>query len=141
MVYSFISFKLKERTRKHVRYSFTLKDILSMSMPALINAAADTIFFFLIYTLNDELIVQAFSSLEIVVIGIASYLILGRKYLFFYVFKLDCRESTGLQSSCCVHQFSLFNLTRVYIVSLGIFLFYHLSLPFFVLVLKVFTEL
>lgn len=141
MVYSFISFKLKERTKKHVRYSFTLKDILSMSMPALINATADTIFFFLIYTLNDELIVQAFSSLEIVVIGIASYLILGRKYLFLYYFTIDYRESIGLQSSCYVHRSSLYNLIHVQIVSLGIFLFYHLSLPFFVLALKVFTEL
>lgn len=79
MICSFISFKVTERKGKHVRYHFSVKDILSMSMPAWINASADTIYFYLINVLNDELIVQAFSSLEIVVIGIASYLILGRR--------------------------------------------------------------
>ena len=62
-----------------MRGVFTVKDIMYMSLPAWINSTADTLYFYLIYTLNDELIVQAFGSLEIVVIGIFSFLLLKRK--------------------------------------------------------------
>lgn len=87
MLYSFISFKSKEKRGKHVRVVFSVKDILYMSLPAWVNSTADSLYFYLVYSLNDELVVQAFSSLEIVVIGVASYLILGRKYV-----SLVCKE-------------------------------------------------
>lgn len=50
-----------------------------MSIPALLNEMVDRIFFYLHYTLNDELVIQAFESFEIVIIGIASYLLLGKR--------------------------------------------------------------
>lgn len=71
---------MKERKHKAIRYSFTLKDILYISIPALCSSISDYLYYYLVEVLQDELTVQAFSSLEIVVIGIASYLIIGRKY-------------------------------------------------------------
>ena len=53
-----------------------------MSIPALLNEMVDRIFFYLHYTLNDELVIQAFESFEIVIIGIASYLLLGAVTIF-----------------------------------------------------------
>lgn len=64
----------------HVRKVFSLKDIFFMSIPAWFVCISDHLYFYLVHVLNDELVVQAFSSLEIVVIGIASYVILGREY-------------------------------------------------------------
>lgn len=79
LLYSFLALKWKERKRKNPRESFTVKEILYMSIPALLNEMVDRIFFYLHYTLNDELVIQAFESFEIVIIGIASYLLLGKR--------------------------------------------------------------
>ena len=51
-----------------------------MSLPALLNEMVDRIFFYLHYALNDELVIQAFESLEIVIIGVASFFLLGKRY-------------------------------------------------------------
>ena len=59
-----------------------MKDILYIGIPALFSSISDYLYYYLVEVLQDELTVQAFSSLEIVVIGIASYLIMGRKYLY-----------------------------------------------------------
>ena len=79
LVYSFVLLKYKERKHKAIRYSLTMEDILYIGIPALFSSISDYLYYYLVEVLQDELTVQAFSSLEIVVIGIASYLIMGRK--------------------------------------------------------------
>ena len=44
-----------------------------MSLPALLNEGVDRIFFYLQHVLDDELVNQAFETLEVEIIGIASY--------------------------------------------------------------------
>ena len=51
-----------------------------MSIPAILNAVTDKLFFYLQTALNDELVIQAFGAFEVVVIGVASFLLLGRRY-------------------------------------------------------------
>ena len=80
LLYSFLSLKWKERRDRKPRESFTLREILFMSLPALLNEMVDRIFFYLHYALNDELVIQAFESLEIVIIGVASFFLLGKRY-------------------------------------------------------------
>ena len=79
LLYSFLALKWRERRERRPRESFTLKEILYMSLPALLNEMVDRIFFYLHYALNDELVIQAFESFEIVIIGIASFLLLGKR--------------------------------------------------------------
>ena len=77
MCYSFCVLKLKSPS---VRQSLTLRDILSMGIPAVLGAIGERVFYYLQTSLADELLIQAFESFEIVVIGIASVILLGRKY-------------------------------------------------------------
>ena len=63
-----------------MRQSFSLFEILSMSLPALLNEGVDRIFFYLQHVLDDELVIQAFESFEVVIIGIASFFLLGRRW-------------------------------------------------------------
>ncbi|KNB42701.1 CMP-sialic acid transporter 4-like protein [Blastocystis sp. subtype 4] len=76
MCYSFCILKLKSPS---VRQSLTLRDILSMGIPAVLSAIGERVFYYLQTSLADELLIQAFESFEIVVIGIASVILLGRK--------------------------------------------------------------
>lgn len=78
MAISFFVLKFRSTCQKEPRVMLSLAEILSMSIPAILVAAADIIFYYLQTTLNNELVIQAFGSLEIVVIGIASFLLLGR---------------------------------------------------------------
>ena len=50
-----------------------------MSLPALLNEGVDRIFFYLQHTIDDELVIQAFESFEVVIIGVASFFLLGRR--------------------------------------------------------------
>ena len=79
-MYSFVLLKWKERRDEKVRQSFSLFEILSMSLPALLNEGVDRIFFYLQHVLDDELVIQAFESFEVVIIGIASFFLLGRRW-------------------------------------------------------------
>lgn len=74
--FSFFMVKMKSPS---VRQCLTLRDILSMSIPAVLNAVGERIFYYLQTSLNDELVIQAFESFEIVIIGVASVFLLGRK--------------------------------------------------------------
>lgn len=78
MTISFFVLKFRSTCQKEPRVMLSLAEILSMSIPAILIAAADIIFYYLQTTLKNELVIQAFGSLEIVVIGIASFLLLGR---------------------------------------------------------------
>ena len=78
MAISFFVLKFRSTCQKEPRVMLSLAEILSMSIPAILVAAADIIFYYLQTTLKNELVIQAFGSLEIVVIGIASFLLLGR---------------------------------------------------------------
>ena len=51
-----------------------------MGIPAVLSAIGERVFYYLQTSLADELLIQAFESFEIVVIGIASVILLGRKY-------------------------------------------------------------
>ena len=79
MCYSFCVLKLTPS----VRQPLTLRDILSMGIPAIVGAMGERVFYYLQRSIADELLIQAFESFEIVVIGIASVILLGRKYSCF----------------------------------------------------------
>lgn len=79
MMYSFMMLKTYEVKDPSIRKQLTLWDIFYMSIPAILNAIADKLFFYLQTALNDELVIQAFGAFEVVIIGIASYILLGRK--------------------------------------------------------------
>ena len=70
--------KFRTRCQNEPRILLSLSEIFYMSIPAVLIATADTIFYFLQTTLKNELVIQAFGSLEIVIIGIASCFLLGR---------------------------------------------------------------
>lgn len=78
MAISFLVLKFRSTCQKEPRVMLSLAEILYMSIPAILIAIADIIFYYLQTTLRNELVIQAFGSLEIVVIGIASFILLGR---------------------------------------------------------------
>ena len=78
MTLSFVVMKVKEWRMKEPRATFAFSEILFMSIPALLSAVANLLFYYLHRTLENELVIQAFGSMEIVVIGIASVVLLGR---------------------------------------------------------------
>ena len=71
--------KKNELKDPSIRKQLTIGDIFYMSVPAILNAIADKLFFYLQTTLNDELVIQAFGAFEVVVIGVASFILLGRR--------------------------------------------------------------
>lgn len=78
LMISFSVMKYNSVFKKEPRFILSLSEILYMSIPAILIATADAIFYYLQITLNNELVIQAFGSLEIVIIGIASFILLGR---------------------------------------------------------------
>ena len=78
MTISFSVMKAREWGMKEPRATFTFSEIMFMSIPAVLSAIANLLFYYLHRTIDNELVIQAFGSMEIVVIGVASVVLLGR---------------------------------------------------------------
>ncbi|KAM7457248.1 hypothetical protein BLSTO_01996 [Blastocystis sp. subtype 1] len=79
ILYSLIRMKWKERENGYARKSFSLTEILLMSVPAYLSFVSSSFYFILQRLLEDELIIQSFSVFKVAITGFLSIIVIRRK--------------------------------------------------------------
>ena len=79
MTVSFVLFHIQLFNGTTKRYSYSLKDILLWSIPALLYMIANNLYFVVISISDSPITQQVFGSLEIVVVGLANVFVLKKQ--------------------------------------------------------------
>lgn len=82
-----------------IRKSFTFKEIMMWSIPALLYAIGQYMYYYILSIVDTPVTLQVFGSLETVIVGVFSVVILKKKYIFIAFCFLDCLAFTG--QLCC----------------------------------------
>ena len=79
MAISFAIFKYQTWKDPSIRKSFSLKEILLWSVPALLYAIGHNVYYYILSIVDTPITVQVFGSLETVIVGVFSVVVLKKK--------------------------------------------------------------
>ena len=79
LFFSFVIFKYKEKKDPTIRKSFSLKEILLWSVPAFLYAIGQYLYYYILSIVDTPITLQVFGSLETVIVGVFSVVILKKK--------------------------------------------------------------
>lgn len=76
---SFFIFKFQVWKDPSIRRSFTLKEIFLWSIPAFLYAIGHNVYYYILSIIDTPVTIQVFGSLETVIVGVFSVLVLKKK--------------------------------------------------------------